>query len=112
MVAIFSAGVTLIALVQSASSYLLPPKGAITIGGKYGKYKTISAALNDTSSDVYFVYPGYVLDLQGVIASEAWQWIGITLRVCSSIGRTSVSMAKPPSLSATLGTVSPSITHL
>jgi pectinesterase len=73
MVAIFSAGVAAIALVQSASAYLLPPKGAITIGGKYGKYKTISAALNDTSSDVYFVYPGYVLKFWVVVVSEVWQ---------------------------------------
>ncbi|KAI0074491.1 pectin lyase-like protein [Panus rudis PR-1116 ss-1] len=34
-----------------------PPSGAITIGPG-GKYSTISAALADTSSSVYFIFPG------------------------------------------------------
>jgi len=32
--------------------------GAITVGVKYGKYRTISAALKDNSSNVYFIYAG------------------------------------------------------
>jgi pectinesterase len=40
-----------------ALAYSSPPSGAITVGSG-GKYSTISAALKDTSSSVYFVYSG------------------------------------------------------
>jgi pectinesterase len=61
MVFLLSTITTLLAIAQTASAHFLPPKGAITVGGKFGKYKTISAALNDTSSNVYFVYAGWVI---------------------------------------------------
>ncbi|QRV77627.1 pectinesterase [Ceratobasidium sp. AG-Ba] len=44
------------ALLALAGSY--PPAGAITVGGTKGQYPNISIALQDTSSDVYFVYAG------------------------------------------------------
>ncbi|KAG8773503.1 hypothetical protein FRC12_002499 [Ceratobasidium sp. 428] len=44
------------ALVSLADSY--PPNDAITIGGTKGQYPNISIALQDTTSDVYFVYAG------------------------------------------------------
>jgi pectinesterase len=47
----------LLSAIALANAYLLPPKGAITIG-RQGQYANLSAALNDTSSDVYFVYAG------------------------------------------------------
>lgn len=47
-----------LASVSAASAYFLPPPGAITVGGPKGQYPLLSAALNDTSSDVYFVYAG------------------------------------------------------
>lgn len=37
-------------LVVSAAALSTPPAGAITVGGSSGKYKTLSAALKDTSS--------------------------------------------------------------
>ncbi|KAF8606969.1 pectin lyase-like protein [Ceratobasidium sp. AG-I] len=43
-------------LVALAGSY--PPAGAITVGGTKGTYPNISIALQDTSSNVYFVYAG------------------------------------------------------
>ncbi|KAF8324030.1 pectin lyase-like protein [Clavulina sp. PMI_390] len=43
-----------VASVFAASS---PPSGAITIGSG-GKYSTIAAGLADTSSNVYYIYPG------------------------------------------------------
>lgn len=45
------------------SALFTPPPGAITVGGPKGKYPLLSAALNDTSSDVYFVYAGNYTDL-------------------------------------------------
>ncbi|KAG8718148.1 hypothetical protein FRC08_005859 [Ceratobasidium sp. 394] len=44
------------AAVSLAGSY--PPEGAITIGGAKGQYPNISIALQDTTSNVYFVYAG------------------------------------------------------
>ncbi|KAF8755218.1 Pectinesterase [Rhizoctonia solani] len=44
------------AFVVSAGSY--PPNGSITIGGIKGKYRNISTALLDVSSNVYFIYAG------------------------------------------------------
>jgi pectinesterase len=57
-----------LAVVHDASAYLSPPAGAITIGGSKGQYSTIGAALNDTSSDVYFVYAGNYTE--GVLISR------------------------------------------
>lgn len=37
-------------LIVSAAALSSPPAGAITVGGSSGKYKTLSAALKDTSS--------------------------------------------------------------
>jgi pectinesterase len=48
----------LLTLAVVAQAYLLPPAGSITVGGKLGKYANLSTALNDTSSSIYFVYPG------------------------------------------------------
>ncbi|KAK0217089.1 pectin lyase-like protein [Armillaria fumosa] len=42
---------------RSAWAYSEPPSGAITVGSS-GTYSTLSEALDDTSSDVYFVYAG------------------------------------------------------
>ncbi|PBK71266.1 pectin lyase-like protein [Armillaria solidipes] len=42
---------------RSALAYSKPPSGAITVGSS-GTYSTLSEALDDTSSDVYFVYAG------------------------------------------------------
>ncbi|KAK0450325.1 pectin lyase fold/virulence factor [Desarmillaria tabescens] len=41
----------------SVWAYSDPPAGAITVGSS-GTYSTLSEALDDTSSDVYFVYAG------------------------------------------------------
>ncbi|KAK0199969.1 pectin lyase fold/virulence factor [Desarmillaria ectypa] len=41
----------------SVWAYSDPPSGAITVGSS-GTYSTLSEALNDTSSDVYFLYAG------------------------------------------------------
>ncbi|KAL1951573.1 hypothetical protein VTO73DRAFT_722 [Trametes versicolor] len=49
-------------LIVSAAALSSPPAGAITVGGSSGKYKTLSAALKDTSSLVYFVYSGTYTD--------------------------------------------------
>ncbi|KAK0495495.1 pectin lyase-like protein [Armillaria luteobubalina] len=43
--------------IRSARAYSEPPSGAITVGSS-GTYSTLSEALDDTSSDVYFVYAG------------------------------------------------------
>ncbi|PIL31695.1 hypothetical protein GSI_06398 [Ganoderma sinense ZZ0214-1] len=48
-------------LVASASALSSPPAGAITVGNG-GKYATLSAALQDTSSLVYFIYSGTYTD--------------------------------------------------
>jgi pectin methylesterase-like acyl-CoA thioesterase len=55
----FRALCTLFALghVSFVFAYSSPPSGAITVGHG-GTYSTISAALKDTSSSVYFVYAG------------------------------------------------------
>lgn len=45
-----------VAFASSCAALSAPPSGAITIGGSSGKYKTISAALSDTSSSIYFIY--------------------------------------------------------
>ena len=44
-----------LSLVISALSASSPPSGAITVGPG-GKYSTLTAALADTSSSVYFIY--------------------------------------------------------
>ncbi|KAM5530603.1 hypothetical protein V8D89_015721 [Ganoderma adspersum] len=48
-------------LVASASALSSPPAGAITVGNG-GKYATLSAALQDASSLVYFIYSGTYTD--------------------------------------------------
>ncbi|KAI0361344.1 pectin lyase-like protein [Trametes cingulata] len=48
-------------LVLGASALSSPPKGAITVGPG-GKYSSLSAALQDTSSSVYFIFPGTYVD--------------------------------------------------
>ncbi|KAI0673397.1 pectin lyase-like protein [Trametes maxima] len=48
-------------LVLGASALSAPPAGAITVGSG-GKYATLSAALKDTSSVVYYVFPGTYTD--------------------------------------------------
>ncbi|CAE6433873.1 unnamed protein product [Rhizoctonia solani] len=53
--------ISLLSLVWSVSCASSPPKGSITVG-KGGKYSTLSAALNDTSSNTYFVYAGTYKD--------------------------------------------------
>ncbi|KAG9098740.1 hypothetical protein FRC06_006017 [Ceratobasidium sp. 370] len=45
------------AFVSRALCLSSPPSGAITVGSG-GKYSTLAAALQDTSSNVYFVYSG------------------------------------------------------
>jgi hypothetical protein len=50
-------GILALSLGRFALAYNSPPTGAITIGSG-GTYATISAALQDTSSSVYFVYAG------------------------------------------------------
>ncbi|CAE6423510.1 unnamed protein product [Rhizoctonia solani] len=51
---VFTVASGLCSFVSAASS---PPSGSITVG-KGGKYATLTEALADTSSDVYFVYAG------------------------------------------------------
>ncbi|KAI1793818.1 pectin lyase fold/virulence factor [Ganoderma leucocontextum] len=48
-------------LVASALALSSPPAGAITVGN-VGKYATLSTALEDTSSLVYFIYSGTYSD--------------------------------------------------
>ncbi|KAI0652113.1 pectin lyase-like protein [Trametes meyenii] len=48
-------------LALGASALSTPPAGAITVGSG-GKYATLSAALKDTSSLVYYVFPGTYTD--------------------------------------------------
>ncbi|KAI0639667.1 pectin lyase fold/virulence factor [Trametes polyzona] len=48
-------------LIVGASALSSPPAGAITVGSG-GKYPTLSAALKDTSSLVYFIFPGTYKD--------------------------------------------------
>jgi pectinesterase len=50
-------GILALSLGRFALAYNSPPTGAITVGSG-GTYATISAALKDTSSSVYFVYAG------------------------------------------------------
>ncbi|KIM26851.1 carbohydrate esterase family 8 protein [Serendipita vermifera MAFF 305830] len=47
----------LVVLFQVCTVFAAVPSGAITVGAS-GKYKTLSAALKDTSSNVYYVYAG------------------------------------------------------
>ncbi|KEP47685.1 pectinesterase [Rhizoctonia solani 123E] len=49
--------VSLLSLVSTAVGLTSPPSNAITVG-KNGKYATLNKALEDTSSNVYFVYAG------------------------------------------------------
>lgn len=51
-----------LASITTVSALFTPPAGAITVGGSKGQYQLLSAALNDTSSDVYFVYAGNYTD--------------------------------------------------
>ncbi|KIM26852.1 carbohydrate esterase family 8 protein [Serendipita vermifera MAFF 305830] len=46
-----------VVLLQACSVLAAVPSGAITVGAS-GKYSTLSAALKDTSSNVYYVYAG------------------------------------------------------
>lgn len=48
---------TLLCSALAVLSASTPPSGAITVGSG-GKYSTLTAALKDTSSSVYFVYAG------------------------------------------------------
>ncbi|QRV72443.1 pectinesterase [Ceratobasidium sp. AG-Ba] len=48
---------TSFAFISTAFCAASPPSGAITVGSG-GKYSTLAAALKDTSSNTYFVYPG------------------------------------------------------
>ncbi|KAI0332013.1 pectin lyase-like protein [Cubamyces sp. BRFM 1775] len=48
-------------LIVGAFAFSSPPAGAITVGPG-GKYSTLSAALKDTSSEVYFVFAGTYTD--------------------------------------------------
>lgn len=48
---------TAILCAQAAWAYSSPPSGAITVGSS-GTYSTLSKALADTSSSVYFIYSG------------------------------------------------------
>ncbi|KAK0450389.1 pectin lyase-like protein [Desarmillaria tabescens] len=48
---------TAILCVQAAWAYSSPPSGAITVGSS-GTYSTLTKALADTSSSVYFIYSG------------------------------------------------------
>ncbi|RPD64827.1 pectin lyase-like protein [Lentinus tigrinus ALCF2SS1-6] len=50
-----------ICLCTGAFALSSPPAGAITVGTG-GKYATLSAALKDTSSSVYYVFPGTYTD--------------------------------------------------
>ncbi|CAE6521679.1 unnamed protein product [Rhizoctonia solani] len=54
---LISSSTTFFSLVWTVSCASSPPSGAITVGSG-GKYSTLSAALQDTSSNVYFVYAG------------------------------------------------------
>ncbi|KAJ1311106.1 hypothetical protein OPQ81_009607 [Rhizoctonia solani] len=54
---LLSSSTVFLSLVWTASCASTPPSGAITVGSG-GKYSTLSAALQDTSSNVYFVYAG------------------------------------------------------
>ncbi|CAE6518457.1 unnamed protein product [Rhizoctonia solani] len=49
--------VSVLGLAASILAASSPPTGAITVGSK-GKYKTLTEALKDTSSNTYFVYSG------------------------------------------------------
>ncbi|KAG9095663.1 hypothetical protein FRC06_009554 [Ceratobasidium sp. 370] len=57
LTSLLSFSVSTFSLVLLASCASTPPSGAITVGSG-GKYATLSAALKDTSSNVYFVYAG------------------------------------------------------
>lgn len=48
---------SLLGTALSVLAYSSPPSGAITVGTS-GKYATLTKALADTSSSVYFVYSG------------------------------------------------------
>ncbi|KAH7344695.1 putative pectinesterase precursor [Rhizoctonia solani] len=54
---LLSSSISLLSLVWTVSGASSPPPGAITVG-KGGKYATLSAALKNTSSNIYFVYAG------------------------------------------------------
>ncbi|CAE6423485.1 putative pectinesterase A OS=Neosartorya fischeri (strain ATCC 1020 / DSM 3700 / FGSC A1164 / NRRL 181) GN=pmeA PE=3 SV=1 [Rhizoctonia solani AG-1 IB] len=54
---LLSSSAALFSLAWTVSCASSPPSGAITVGSG-GKYSTLSAALKDTSSNVYFVYAG------------------------------------------------------
>jgi hypothetical protein len=93
MVALLAAGAVVLALTWSASAYFFPPKGAITVGGAHGQYDSISAALSDTSSDVYFIYPGYArVVLLSMYGPDTFTVT--TRRRSTSTGRTSACTAR------------------
>ncbi|KAJ2976243.1 hypothetical protein NUW54_g11598 [Trametes sanguinea] len=48
-------------LILGASALSSPPAGAITVGPG-GAYSSLSAALKDTSSNIYFIFPGTYTD--------------------------------------------------
>ncbi|KAB5593615.1 Pectinesterase [Ceratobasidium theobromae] len=51
-----------LSLVWSVLCLSSPPPGAITIGGTDSKYANLTAALSDTSSNIYFLYAGTYTD--------------------------------------------------
>lgn len=53
--------VSLLSATLCVLAYSTPPSGAITVGSG-GTYSTLSAALKDTSSSVYFIYAGSYKD--------------------------------------------------
>ncbi|KAG8692652.1 hypothetical protein FRC09_011058, partial [Ceratobasidium sp. 395] len=68
LTSLLSFSVSTLSLVLSASCASSPPSGAITVGNG-GKYATLSAALKDTSSNVYFVYAGTYKDQAAITRS-------------------------------------------
>ncbi|KAF8707953.1 Pectinesterase, partial [Rhizoctonia solani] len=53
----FISSISLLSVISSVGALASPPPKAITVG-KNGKYASLSQALEDTSSDIYFVYAG------------------------------------------------------
>lgn len=47
-----------LAAALSVTGLFEPPKGAITVGGRFGQYPNLTTALNNKTSNVYFIYAG------------------------------------------------------
>jgi pectinesterase len=99
MVSLRATLLPLLAAALSASALFTPPKGAITVS-KHGKadYASLGAALNDTSSNVYFVYAGNYTE--GVYISRSNVTIyGQTLLPHTYLGNTAtISRNMPASI--------------